>query len=78
MNKEELDIRKDALKNSKAAYRLRQAFIRLSEIGGRTDNQEKELEDIRQRVWDLKKNIAGEEDPHPFTSNPDDIENELY
>ncbi|MFB6213771.1 MAG: hypothetical protein ABEJ07_04395 [Candidatus Nanohaloarchaea archaeon] len=57
---------------------MRQAFIRLSEIGGRTKEQEEELEEVKRRIWELKKSIAGEEDPHPFTSNPEEIEGELY
>jgi N-acyl-D-aspartate/D-glutamate deacylase len=80
LNKEELDITWDALKDSKAAYRLRQAFIRLSEVGGRTEFQEEELEKIRRKVWDLKKSIAGEEDQHPFTADKsvERIEEKLY
>jgi hypothetical protein len=80
VKKEELDIRKDALKDTKAAYRLLQAFKRLSEIGDRTDQEEKKLNGIRRNVWSLKKSIAKKngDDLHPFVSNPEEIEEDLY
>lgn len=82
MNKKELDIRKDALKDTKAAYRLLQAFKRLSEIGDRTEQEEKKLNGIRRNVWSLKSSIAKKSggDPHPFIEEKsvEKIEKDLY
>lgn len=73
----ELDLKKDALKDKKATYRLLQAFRRLSEIGDRDEEEKEKLEDLKVKVWSLKKDIAGEEDPHPFISNPEEVEEGL-